>query len=83
MITVNADKLTATNDESIPSGVLENVGGTPFDLRTPHELGPAITRLAGIGYDDNFCVNRRGESRESLAFVAELYNEAISPYFYL
>lgn len=64
MITVNADKLTTTNDELIPTGVLDNVGGTSFDLRTPHLVGPAIIQHPGIGYDDNFCVTRRGECQE-------------------
>lgn len=79
MITVNADKVTATNDVQIPTGVLDNVGGTPYDLRTPSEFGPVITRLTRNGYDDNFCVTRRGESRESLGFVAEYDCEDIDP----
>lgn len=70
-ITVNANTFTTTNDESIPSGVLDNVEGTVFNLRTPHVLGPVITQHPGIGYDDNFCVAPRDDGQESLNFNAQ------------
>lgn len=47
-----------------------NVGGTPFDLRIAHELGPAMKNLKGPGYDDNFCVNIPTRSQPALNFVS-------------
>lgn len=57
VVSVNADKITETDDESIPTGKFLSVGGTAFDLRIPRELGPAMRHLKGPGYDDNFCIN--------------------------
>jgi aldose 1-epimerase len=72
VISVNADKITETDTESIPSGKLLNVGGTPFDLRIPRELGPAMRNLKGPGYDDNFCINVPSEPVSSLTFVSRV-----------
>lgn len=57
-----------TDDDSIPTGELKCVGGTPYDLRIPHELGPAMARAPTGGFDDNFCVTRGTE--QTLTFVA-------------
>jgi aldose 1-epimerase len=70
IITVNADKITETNAESIPTGQFVNVGGTPFDLRIPRELGPGMAKLTGPGYDDNFCVTKSND--QEMAFVARV-----------
>lgn len=68
VVTLNADRITVTDDDSIPTGELKSVSGTPFDLRVPRHLGDAMARLDGSGYDDNFCVTR--SEGQSLAFVA-------------
>lgn len=69
-MSINADKITETDSDSIPTGKLINVVGTPFDLRIPHELGPAMKNLGGLGYDDNWCVNVPSRSVDSLNFVS-------------
>lgn len=66
-MTINADKITETDHESIPTGNFTCVGGTAFDLRLPKELGPAMAKLSN-GYDDNFCVTK--VPGQGLAFVA-------------
>lgn len=58
VIVLNADRITETDADSIPTGQFRRVFGTPFDLRTPHEFGPTMAALDGIGFDDNFCVMR-------------------------
>lgn len=71
VIAINADKITETDSESIPTGKLLEVGGTAFDLRIPRELGPAMKKLTGPGYDDNFCVNiPKGAKEQPITFVS-------------
>ncbi|CRK93653.1 CLUMA_CG007182, isoform A [Clunio marinus] len=70
VISINADKITETDSESIPTGKFTNVGGTPFDLRISKELGPAMRNLNAIGYDDNFCINIPKGFQNSLNFVS-------------
>lgn len=55
-VTINADRITETDSDSIPSGKLLSVSGTPYDLRQPTKLGPALAALDNIGFDDNFCI---------------------------
>lgn len=54
-IQIKADSITATDEDSIPSGLLQDVSGTAFDFRELTELGPRIAQQSG--FDDNFCVN--------------------------
>lgn len=56
VVTLNADRAVRTDDERLPTGVLQCVGGTVNDLRVPHELGPAISRCPGGGYDAYMCL---------------------------
>lgn len=65
---MNADQITVTDHDSIPTGGLEDVSGTDYDLRVARNLGKAIAALKSVGYDDNFCVVRGSE--QSLVFVA-------------
>lgn len=66
LLSVNADRYTVTDSNSIPTGQLAPVGGTLWDLRIPHRLGDVIPLMSGGGYDHNFCVTRN----EGLTFVA-------------
>ncbi|XP_058061887.1 galactose mutarotase isoform X1 [Anopheles bellator] len=68
ILSVNADKITETDEDSIPSGKFICVGGTPFDLRIPRELGPAMWRTTSGGFDNNFCITKGTE--QGLTFVA-------------
>lgn len=67
-ITLNADRLTITDHDSIPIGTFQNVAGTDYDLRVARNLGESIAKIANNGYDDNFCVTRATDQR--LTFVA-------------
>ena len=61
VVSINADKITDTDADSIPSGKFICVGGTPYDLRIPRELGPAMAKTVGKGFDDNFCLTKGTE----------------------
>ena len=70
---VDADQYTPANEESIPTGEIAPVEGTPMDFRTRKEVGrdigqdfPALN--FGKGYDHNWCLNNGGK----FAKVAEL-----------
>lgn len=60
-VTINADRFTAIDSISIPTGELVPVSGTPFDFREPHTIGERIENdyeqlKLGLGYDHNFCI---------------------------
>ncbi len=74
MITINADRYTPVDSTLIPTGELRSVTGTPFDLRTPVEIGAHINdadaqlKIAG-GYDHNFVLNRTADGLVTAAVV--------------
>jgi len=66
---INSDMITATDDNSVPTGNMISVAGTPFDFTAPHQIGERIEQLYK-GYDDNFILrNQTG----SLALAASVY----------
>lgn len=77
---MNADRLTITNNDSIPIGTFQDVAETDYyDLRVARNLGKSISKIANNGYDDNFCVTRGSD--QALTFVARYLNN-ISGFFY-
>jgi len=72
-IAINADRYTVTDEGSIPTGEIRYVSGTPFDLRTRQNLGLAMVKLPGVGFDDNYCLVKGTE--QQLTFVAGVAHE--------
>ncbi len=73
LIWVDADAYTVTDEESIPTGEIIPVKGTPMDFRVKKEVGKDIDAdyeavINGKGYDHNWCLNNHGK----FAKVAEL-----------
>ncbi len=73
-LTINADSVTATDDDLIPTGDLSPVKGTPLDFTTAHRLGERIEAdykplRQGIGYDHNYVL--RGEGLKTAAIARE------------
>ncbi|CAN7270544.1 galactose mutarotase [Pseudoduganella sp. LjRoot289] len=63
-LTIQADRYTPIDAESIPLGELPPVAGTPFDFRTPHAIGARINAddaqlKNGLGYDHNWVLNNQ------------------------
>jgi galactose mutarotase-like enzyme len=62
-LTIFASRYTPVNGQSIPTGVMADVAGTPFDFRQAHAIGERIAaddeqlRFAS-GYDDNFVLDQ-------------------------
>lgn len=73
MVWLDADHYTPTDAESIPTGQIAPVEGTPMDFRVKKEVGRDIGEdfealNFGRGYDHNWCLNNAGQ----YAKVAEL-----------
>lgn len=61
-IRFDADYFTPTTPDSIPTGEIRSVEGTPFDFRTAKPIGKDIKAdydqlVAARGYDHNLCLN--------------------------
>jgi aldose 1-epimerase len=73
-VMINADKFTVSDKESIPTGEIRNVKGTPMDLTKLTTIGDGIDSdyeqivFAG-GYDHNWVLNVSGKSPEKSAEV--------------
>ena len=76
VVSLNADTFTPVDSTLIPTGLLQPVKGTPFDLRAPVAIGAHINesdaqlKIAG-GYDHNFVINRTGAGVTLAARVVE------------
>jgi len=68
---LNADRWTVTNAESIPTGEIRSVENSVMDLRNATTLGDVIDEAPGGGYDYNFCLPGRYDSKK-INFVAKV-----------
>ncbi|XP_059061047.1 galactose mutarotase-like [Achroia grisella] len=80
VISINADRITETDSESIPTGKFINVGGTPYDLRIPISFKEVMTKQPDL-YDDNFCVTTQGN--EGLNFISRVQHPPTGRYLEL
>ncbi|MBD8533048.1 MULTISPECIES: galactose-1-epimerase [unclassified Massilia] len=71
-LTIDADKFVPIDLDSIPTGGLAPVAGTPFDFRTPAPIGARIGEADeqlrhGGGYDHCFVLNKPAPGALTLA----------------
>ncbi|GFG36750.1 hypothetical protein Cfor_09452, partial [Coptotermes formosanus] len=59
-VSINANRYTVTDRQSIPTGEVAYVAGTDLEFCTPHKMGPLIQKRGG--YDNNYCINRDGHA---------------------
>lgn len=75
ILRINADKFTPTDSTFIPTGILENLAGTPLDFRLPGRIGNRIEEkyepliIVG-GYDHNYVLN---DYNGKVRMAAELF----------
>lgn len=95
-IQINADHINAVNDAQIPVGEPMLVANTPFDFRSPREIGERINAdheqiKNGVGYDHNFLLNQKiykalflaaRVEEESSGRVLEVFTEEPCVQFY-
>jgi aldose 1-epimerase len=69
---INAQEITPVDDQLIPTGKLQKVGGTPWDFRKGKPIGQDIKATGGnpIGYDHNFVLEKGAD------FAALVYDPA-------
>ncbi len=93
---IAADGYTPIDSTSIPLGMIAPVAGTPFDFRTPRQIGERIgdddeQLRHGSGYDHNFVLNKKTAKTLTLAArvrepvsgrVLELHTEEPGVQFY-
>jgi aldose 1-epimerase len=75
-VEINADKFTVADKESLPTGEIASVKGTPMDFTelTPVEKGIFSDYeqiVFGNGYDHNWVLNVSGEKAEKAAEVVD------------
>ncbi|MGI6639954.1 MAG: aldose epimerase family protein [Limnochordia bacterium] len=74
VLKINADQFVPVDPHCIPTGEIEEVGGTPFDFRAGKLIGAEIDEdhpqlKNGQGYDHNFILRRTGPDLEKAAEV--------------
>ncbi|MDY5767928.1 MAG: aldose epimerase family protein, partial [Alloprevotella sp.] len=73
---INADFYVPIDENSIPTGEIRSVKGTPFDFTTPHRVGDFIDDTDneqiknGAGYDHCFVLNKHEPGE--LSFAAKI-----------
>lgn len=75
ILKLNAEYFTPADAESIPTGDIKSVDGTPMDFREPKAIGRDISEdyeplVLARGYDHNYCLDESDAVRE-IAKVTE------------
>ena len=73
---INASHYLPIDAESIPTGEIAPVEGTPFDFREPHLIGERIglndqQLINARGYDHNWCIDKTAEGVELVCKVQD------------
>ena len=70
-----ADYFTPADGDSIPTGEIAMVKGTPMDFTSPKPIGASFGEMKNVpvGYDNNFLINGGGQG---LAFAARVREPA-------
>ncbi|MBO4571822.1 MAG: galactose-1-epimerase [Bacteroidales bacterium] len=71
---IKASNFLPIDSQSIPTGEIRPVEGTPFDFRTPHAIGARIgdddeQLKNGRGYDHNWCIDKESDGVELVCRV--------------
>ena len=76
LMTINASHYIPIDAESIPTGEIAPVEGTPFDFREPHLIGERIglddqQLVNARGYDHNWCIDKSTDGVELICTVED------------
>lgn len=95
LVWIDADAFTPMDRESIPTGEVRPVQGTPMDFTVPKKIGQDIEDtyeqlVLGKGYDHNYVLNNQnGQIRkcaqvtdEASGRVMEVYTDCVGVQFY-
>ena len=92
-VIINADSFTRADYESIPTGEIVSVEGTPMDFRVYKAIGEEIDEkyealVLGKGYDHNWVINGTGMRKAAMmcskqtGIVMEVYTDLPGMQFY-
>ena len=76
LLQINASHYLPIDAESIPTGEIAPVEGTPFDFREPHLIGERIgfenqQLINARGYDHNWCIDKKTDGVELVCRVED------------
>lgn len=85
LIWVDADTYVMADEESIPTGEIVSVEGTPMDFREKKEVGEGIDAdykavILGNGYDHNWCLNNKGKFTKIAELNADISGITLEVY---
>lgn len=63
--------ITPIDENTVPTGEIMPVNGTPFDFTTEKKIGQSIHEVPGLGYDHNYVLDC-GEEKSGLKHAAKL-----------
>ncbi|GLT45481.1 hypothetical protein SLA2020_193100 [Shorea laevis] len=69
--------VTTLDQNSVPTGEIKPVKGTPFDFTTEKMIGASIHEVPGLGYDHNYVLDC-GEEKSGLKHAAKLKDPSSS-----
>ena len=74
-MTIAASHYTPSDQESIPTGLISPVKGTPFDFTSPMPIGSRFEQIETrpVGYDNNYVLDAGGKG---LTFAARAFEAA-------
>ncbi|XP_028181824.1 aldose 1-epimerase-like [Glycine soja] len=71
-----ANHITPVDENTVPTGEIMLVKGTPFDFTSFNRIGSTISQV-GLGYDDNYVLDC-GEEKEGLRHTAKVRDPSSS-----
>ena len=71
VLKIEADQIVTVDDQSIPTGELLAVEGTPFDFRTESKIGARLHEIKSdpVGYDHNYVLRSGGGELDLAATI--------------
>lgn len=83
-LAINADRITETDADGIPTGKFIPVSDTPYDFQTPHRIGERQMKMEGfrwgqkieipegkvMQYDNNYCLVHTTTALEKVAVLS-------------
>ncbi|KAK1565731.1 hypothetical protein Q3G72_033480 [Acer saccharum] len=69
--------ITPVDQNTVPTGEIMPVKGTPFDFTTEKKIGASIHEVPGLGYDHNYVLDC-GEEKSGLKHAAKLKDPSSS-----
>lgn len=71
-IMINADCHIKLDDDSLPTGEIQSVLNTDYDMQTPTKVDALLHKLSDL--NNNLCVNR-GIEQQGITFIGRLYHK--------